>query len=359
MMDVLPCILGHLPLQAVGHLRQTCRLLRRYPCILAAAGHARDGHQTRPRAKGFLDAPGGIAFLLSLPRITSVSMRGTTRSLFGLHRLQSLQNISVSCADGLDLRPLTELPALRSLEARFSSANVGYHLEELTQLTSLSFSGLCPDAISQLTNLQKLSLRNTYDADFQLERLCQLTELSGPITVCDQRLAALPLSRLHLRADHVDSIETRLIHLSRISSLTALTLQSSASQREEDADLSDLDALPGLQALRLKFCFPDGALSLPALTSLSIHSAHRACRLPDAQDCTSLQNLHFFSVCRTFVISAAHLPPFSPARPLHIRHASTQSGCVALHSDLIQQHRLREGLCVEEWTGTWDNEPIF
>ena len=349
-LDVLPLILGHLPLQAVGHLRQTCRLLRTSPCILAVATHAGDCH-LHPCSE-LLDHCGGLKFILSLPHLSSMRIR-ETNSLFGLHCLQQLQRLTLRSPDGLDFRPLTELPALRSLDVHFSSPGSGHFLEELTQLTALSFRGYSPGKVAHLTNLRKLAMHEIFDDAFPLQHLSRLTELTGPVELLDARLGQLPLLRLHITSDHAVWLENKLGNLSHARSLTALTLQSSPTQGSRDIDLSELNALPHLQALRLLFCFPDGALSFPAMTSLSIQSGDNACRLPDVRHCQSLQLYTIFMTSGNFVVSADQLPPFSRAQPLIIRHASRSSGCLVLHNNLIQQHRLREGLSLEEWKGEW------
>ena len=276
--------------------------------------------------------------LLSLHHLCNVTLR-EPHSLFGLHCLQQLQTPTLRSAAGLDLRPLTEAAALRSLDVQFDGAHSGLYLGELTQLTSLVFRGFNPEKIAHLTNLQKLSLHGIWDDRLPLPLLSRLTELIGPVELCDRRLERLPLLRLHLKADHAVSMERRLDELSHASSITSLTLQSSVSQESRDIDLSDLAALPGLQALRLLCCFPESALTLPAMTSLTFQSGNKACRLPDAKHCSSLRKIHVFAHHGNCVFSAAQLPPFSMARPLQIRHASRGLACIALHCNLIQRHK--------------------
>ena len=203
MIDVLPWTVRHLPLASVGRLRQTCRSLRASPCLLAAPHHAGDAWAHARGHKAMLDTPGSMAFLLSLPQLTSITLR-QSGSLFGLHRLHQLQMLGVRRADNLDLRPLTELPNLRRLQLRCKHCgHTALYLEELTQLTFLSHAGgLWVDKVEHLTKLQQLNLCDGLAESLHLERLTALTSLRAPHSLCTAKIVELPLRQLHLHSEH-------------------------------------------------------------------------------------------------------------------------------------------------------------
>ena len=73
-------------------------------------------------------------------------------------------------------------------------------------------------------------------------------------------------------------------------------------------------------------------------------------QLPDLSGCTRLQHLHVWPCASTgCIVSADDSPPFSLAKPLHIRYMSAGSEGL-VHSNLTAHKQIREGLYIEEWT---------
>ena len=114
---MLPEVVKHLPLHAVGNLRSTCRALRVLPCILAVPTSVLSRANALSK---LLDTRESISFLQSLPRLCSIHLVAP-KSLFGLHRLPHLTQVSINSSSrspSLDFRPLQELDRLRRLELK-------------------------------------------------------------------------------------------------------------------------------------------------------------------------------------------------------------------------------------------------
>ena len=364
-LDVLPAVVQHLPLRAVGHLRETCRTLRNQPCVLAVPEKA----ASKPSHKeALLQNPGSINFLLTLPSLRVVHV-SKPQSLFGLHLLPQLSALRLVDISTLDMRPLSTLKMLRHLALSGDPAAQVSCLGELTQLTSLSCCGGCmqPGVPFNLTGLQRLDMTGIEyieDTVWSWAGLTRLTELRAADKILGpgKGVQEPPLQVLHVQLTDdscyaVDCIE-ELRGITRINTLTLDGRDTGyhTATKIADMDMGGLADLARLQQLCLKNLMPSAwELSLAALTSLTFMVQHEI-RTPVLRSCNQLQVIHVFIESRACNISRGYLPPFSLTQPLEIRYTTRSFGRLVLDANLVQGAQLCPGLHVEYKPGQWPSD---
>ena len=132
--DVLPAVVKHLPLHAVGNLRRTCRALRVLPCILAVPTSVLSRENVMVK---LLDTRASCRVChdsaVSTWKRPSFSLRCTASAHTGQHQLFRQKP--------LFFRPLQDLGRLRRLELKLGGHEALSCLGKLTQLTSLLVCG--------------------------------------------------------------------------------------------------------------------------------------------------------------------------------------------------------------------------
>ena len=289
----------------------------------------------------------GTRFLLTLPRLQSVRL-GSPTSLYGLQRMVQLHRVSLCQVESLDLTPLTDVAALRSLDVSLSFAGSLPGLGELTQLTFLAIRGgphAChnKDEISQLVGLRSLELCQLNVIGLTIMHLTALTSLTGPAAICEHEARGLPIIRLQLtRLDQWNGeIEDTLLLLTSIQSLTLVN-----SEPVSAIPLENLQQLPLLRELALHHCYPEVDLQLPALTSFTYVTG--LWRMPSLAACLSLRRVCLLIQRCHVVLSAAWLPPLIPSKPLHIKCVLRHGGNVLYDPSLFVQRQMRDGLYIDQ-----------
>lgn len=369
LLHVLPSVLKHIPLPAVGCLRETCTTFRSLPCVLATPVLAHD-YTIHSSAPQMLDSRHTIDFLLSLPNLQHIRI-DAPKSLFGFQYLTQLSSIKLTRATALDYRPLQAISGLRHLELNSGADQPLYCLDELTFLTSLVMGGdgTVSANILQLTNLQELDLGA--DCSFQgsdWKSLPNLTSLKAASACLVAGLEDLPhLQRLHSRAggwqadldpeDALEDVEICVQQLPACTALSALTLHGTPrSGRDLQLFLNPLHHLPNLQTLELGRCCPRATLQLSALTALTFFTSN-AKTVPIMGQCSSLLQVHIFVAAVSCVLSSAHVPNLGPLQRLHIKYTLGFEGRLLLNSDLLNDlGQVSQGLCVQRFDSAWPHD---
>ena len=346
---MLPLLVQHLSPRAVGYLRATCRLLRTLPCVLGTPTAAQEDCPLA--APSPLLSAAGTQLLLTLPRLESVCL-GSPTSLYGLQRMVHLHKVIICEVESLDLSPLTDVAALRSLDVSLSYEGCLAGLGGITQLTSLAIRGgvhSChnKDQISQLISLRSLELWQPSVIGLTITHLTALTSLTGPDTLCEHEVPGLPLLCLQLtKLDKCSEIEDTLLRLTSLQSLTLIHCPPASG-----FPLDNLQQLPRLRELALHHCYPSAILQLPALTDFTYVTRIR--QMPSLSGCLHLQRVCLFVEKCLYVLSLAWLPPLSSDRPLHIKYVLRHHGSVSYDPSLFVQRQMRDGLYVDQSTQLW------
>lgn len=349
MLDLLPAIVKHPPIAALGCLRRTSRLFRRLPCILAIPSSASDVHEKWGGTD--FEEPHILSFLQALPNLKDLEVK-RAYSLVGLGHLQPLERLTIYAHGHMDLRPLRRLKSLRHLHWQCRAPCESACLHELTQLTSLVYNTTCKvdeADICSLSNLQALGLMTLVESAFDLPALTALSSLSMFEQDLNMEMAELELLRcLYIRIQTVEGfLNTHMDTLLQLTAIAALTLDFSEASQQE-VNLNDLQHLPNLQELCVRNCDSISQLRLYALTAFTFwsNSGGRP-SLPRLDLCFRLQVICVFLGSGTHcLVSLSSLPGLSVDRPLYVRYATAQQtqGSIILYPDLLDGSRLRDGL---------------
>ena len=273
MLDILPAIVKHLPIGALGCLRRTSRLFRRLPCILAIPSSASDVHEKWGGTD--FEEPHILSFLQALPNLKDLEVK-RAYSLVGLGHLQPLERLTIYAHGHMDLRPLRRLKSLRHLHWQCRAQVESACLHELTQLTSLVYNTAREVDVSDicsLSNLQALGLMTLVESAVDLAALTALTSLSMFEQDLNMELTERDFLRcLYIRIHTVEGfLDAHMDTLLQLTAIAALTLDFSEASQQE-VDLNDLQHLPNLQELCVRNCDSISQLRLYALTAFTFWS---------------------------------------------------------------------------------------